>query len=179
MLQLRLTGKLQKEIGIKAAALSDISDNDTLLGNWYANIFTLDRRKTIIFVNEKTLYSFIIYGIKKTNIEKLSEIFVTGLEQSLFFEGITSSIIKRMSLEYGLCQFTKTESKAVLGNMNNLVDLYSHWVYHDGGLKKCDLSEIILRINRTPQRNIGWEYSINVLRALLGLEATKATLLSE
>ena len=53
MLQLRITGKLQKEIGIKPDALSPISEHDTLLGNWYANIFTLDRRKTIIFVNEK------------------------------------------------------------------------------------------------------------------------------
>jgi hypothetical protein len=174
-----LTGKLQKEIGIKTASLTEVSDHDTLLGNWCVNIFTLDRRKTTIFVNERTHYSFIIYGIKKSNVGKLSEIFVAGLEQSLTFEGLPSSIIKRISLEYGMCQFTKTDSKKVLGNMNDLVGMYSHSVYYNGDLKNCDLSDITLRINRTPQRNIKWEYSINVLRTLLGLEKAKVPLLYE
>ena len=177
MLQLRITGKLQKEIGIKPEFFSDVAEHDTVLGNWYLNIFTLDRRKAIIFLNERTLYSFILYGVKKLSVEKIGESFIAGLEQALEFEGIPSNIIKRIKLEYGMFEFTKTDSKKVLGNMNDLVSLYSHFVYYDGGLKNCDMTEVIMRINRTPQRNIGWDYSINTLRALFGLENTKEKLL--
>lgn len=177
MLQLRITGKLQKEIGVKTESLSDITEADTVLGNWYLNLFTLDRQKAIIFVNEKTLFSFILYGLKKSNIDRLGEVFLVGLEQALEFEEIPSNLIKRIRLEYGLFQFTKTDSKKVLGNMNDLVSLYSHFIYYDGGLKSCDLTEIIMRINRTPQRNIEWGYSIDALRALFGLEKAPKNLL--
>ena len=46
MLQFRCTAKVQKEIGIKPKDLSEIKDGKSMLGNWYVNISTIDRRKT-------------------------------------------------------------------------------------------------------------------------------------
>ncbi len=50
MLQLRCTGKVQKELGLKPNELSEIKEPDSTLGNWYVNISTIDRRKTFLFV---------------------------------------------------------------------------------------------------------------------------------
>jgi hypothetical protein len=58
MLQLRCTLKVQKQLGLSPHDLSEVKEPDSLLGNWYSNIFMVDRRKTLIFMNERTLLSF-------------------------------------------------------------------------------------------------------------------------
>ena len=166
-MQIRCTQKLLKALGVKNTELSDIEKSDSILGNWYANIFTLDRRKTIIFMNEKTLLSFVIYGIKKTNIKNFPLIFINGLEQCLAMEDIESRQIEKVLSEYTNMFLTKTDSKSFLGNMNDIVSLYTHFVLYDGGLNQVDLSEVIARINRTPQRNIGWQNSIAAVKGIL------------
>ena len=167
MLQLRCTVKVQKELGLKPKDLGDIQDPDTVLGNWYVNLSTIDRRKTFLFVNERTLLSFILYGIKKSNIANIHEMFLKALNQLLLMEGVDYPVIDKLNNEYFNLKYTKTNSKQVLGNMNDLMSLYKHIIYIDGGLKHCDLTDIIHRINATPQKNIGWGYSIDLAKELL------------
>ena len=171
MLQLRCTAKAQKELGIKPNELMEVKQGDSLLGDWYINIFTVDRRKTFIFVNEKTLLSFVIFGIKRSNVEKTPEIFLQGLEQLLTIECVELEAINRGFVDYDSYEFTKTTSRKILGNMNDLVDLYKHFVLCGGGFKYTDVGEVILRINRTPQRNLGWLNSIETVRELLSGKA--------
>jgi len=118
-------------------------------------------------MNEDTLLSFVLFGIKKTNVRKTPELFLRGLDQLLTIEGFTLNQINRVFEDYDTYEFTKTISKSVIGNMNDLVDLYKYSVAYDGGLKHCDLGELILKINRTPQRNIGWSKSIEKTKELL------------
>ncbi|HEY5603546.1 MAG TPA: hypothetical protein VIM41_10580 [Gammaproteobacteria bacterium] len=166
-MQIRCTQKLLKELGVKNSEPDDFDNPITLLGNWYANIFFLDRKKTIIFMNEQTRLSFIIYGIRKDNIKNFPIIFLNGVEQLLVLEGISDSAIDKVLDEYSQIFVTKTTNKSLLGNMNDLVNLYTHFVLSSGGLKHADLMDIIARINRTPQRNIGWSNSAEAVKELL------------
>ena len=175
MLQLRCTAKVQKELGIKPGELAEVKAGDSLLGNWYVNIFTVDRRKTFIFVNEKTLLSFIIFGVKKSNVKKTPEILLRGIDQLLAIEGFDTGKINSVFKGYESYEFTKTASKRILGNMNDLVGLYRHSILYDGGFKYVDIGELILRINRTPQRNLGWSSSIETVKELLNGVSDKAT----
>ncbi len=171
MLQLRCTGKVQKELGLKPNELSEIKEPDSTLGNWYVNISTIDRRKTFLFVNERTLLSFILYGVKKSNISHIHETFVKALNQLLLMEGIDYPVLDKINNEYNHLEYTKTNSRSVLGNMNDLMYFYKHFIYSAGGLKHCNLDDIIQRINRTPQKNIGWGYSIDLAKDLLQLKS--------
>lgn len=167
MLQLRCTAKAQKELGIKKSELADAKRSDTLLGNWYVNLFTVDRRKTLIFVNEKTLLSFILFGFKESNVKNISEIFLRGLEQLLTIEGFDIGQVNKVFSGYENYEFTKTISKSVLGSMNDLVYLYKSSVQYEGGYKNIDIGELILKTNRTPQKKLGWSYSIDLVRELM------------
>jgi Domain of unknown function (DUF6933) len=166
-MQIRCTQKLLKELGVKNSELADIEKPDTYLGNWYANIFTLDRRKAIIFMNERTLLSFIIYGIRKDNIKNFPIVFFNGVERVLIMEGVDTHIVEEVLSDYTQIFFTKTDNKSSLGNMNDLVSLYTHFVLSGGGLKQVDLFDVIAQINRTPQRNIGWANSIESVKDIL------------
>ena len=167
MLQLRCTGKVIKELGLKPMQLAEIKKPESLLGNWYVNISTIDRRKTFLFTNEKTLLSFIIYGVKKSNIGRIHNTFLSGLSQLLEVEDFDQKLIDRVIDEYEHIEYTKTDSRKVLGNMNDIMSLYDYSIHYDGGLKQCNVGEIILQINRTPQRNLGWSNSITVVSELL------------
>ena len=168
MLQFRCTTKVQKALGLKPDELVDPESSGSLLGNWYINLFTVDRRKTFIFVNEKTLLSFVLFGVKKSNIKKTPEIFLGGLDQLLTLEGIELDKINRVFAGYDAYAFTKTTSRSLIGNMNDLMALYKHSILYEGGLQHVDLGEVIRRINRTPQRNLGWSNSIELVKELLG-----------
>jgi hypothetical protein len=167
MLQLRCTVKAQRELGIKKNELAEAKQSDTLLGNWYVNLFTVDRRKTLIFVNEKTLFSFILFGVKKSNIKNIPETFLKGLDQLLTIEGFDIGQVNKVFSGYEQYEFTKTISKGVIGNMNDLVSLYKNSIQYEGGYKNIDVGELILKINRTPQKNLGWSYSIDLVRELI------------
>lgn len=64
MIQLRCTKKVQDFVGIKKDNLCEIAEHESILGNWIANIFIQDRRKVICFMNERTLLSFVLIGVK-------------------------------------------------------------------------------------------------------------------
>ena len=167
MLQLRCTQKVLRELGLKPGDVSDVRNPDSRLGNWYVNLFMVNRRKTFLFMNERTLLSFIMFGVKKSNIQNMPEVFLRGLHQVLTLEGFNIAAIDRAIVGYESIQLTKTNSRRMLGNMNDLVYLYKVFISSDGGFSRCDLNGIIAKANRTPQRNLGWSQSIEIVRELL------------
>ena len=50
---------------------------------------------------------------------------------------------------------------------NDLTNLYKHFILSESGFNNCDLNRIISKINRTPQRNLGWSSSVEIARELL------------
>ena len=167
MLQLRCTAKVINELGLRSGKLAMPAQGESILGNWYLNLFTVDRRKTFIFVNERTLLSFIVFGVKKSNVDKTPVIFLNGLDHLLVLEGIEPGEISRVFRGYESLEFTKTNSRKVLGNMNDLVDMYRYHILYEGGFRSADIGSIIMRVNRTPQRNLGWSSSIEMVRGML------------
>jgi len=69
MIQLRCTKKVQDFIGIKKDNLYEISERESIFGNWMANIFIQDRRKVICFMNDRTLLSSVLTGVKKLKLK--------------------------------------------------------------------------------------------------------------
>jgi len=54
---LHCTQKLLEELG--NPHLQNPDEPATVLGSWYANLIRIDRRKCILFTNEKNLYPFL------------------------------------------------------------------------------------------------------------------------
>ncbi len=167
MIQIRCTQKVLKELGMKEDGLCDVKEPTSLLGNWYSNLFTLDRRKTLIFMNERTLLSFLILGIKKKNVKDLPLVFRNGVNQVLLMEGFDNNLIRNVTKECQEIEITKTTNRSLLGNLNDLVNLYKNHILDDGGLKSCDLDSITKKINRTPQNNLGWSNSVEIAREIV------------
>ena len=79
MLLIRLTQKLQKEMGLKPADLTTGEEVCAPFEEWYANVFLLDRKKQIIFMETQTLFSFCVENVGRKDIrERFLELFHKG-----------------------------------------------------------------------------------------------------
>jgi len=153
MTQIRLTKKLQKEASLVKGDLSEIKEGSSLLGNWFANLFYVERRKVIIFMNEKTLFSFFEFGVKKKQIREMDKLFFEGFGRALTLEGFNYSEFDCIFAGDNKIEYTVTNSSRALGNLTNLIFLCQNHILHDG-VENCDFDEVIKKINRTPQKKI-------------------------
>ena len=137
------------------------------MGNWYANLIRIDRRKCIIFTNEKTLYTFLIPKVVKNNLKNIEHEFLTHLTFNLQSEGFGIEIIHRIQQEYREIRYAKTANRSVLGSMNDLASLYEHRIMGSGGIDNMKILAINQETNRTPMGALKYVFPIKALKNLL------------
>lgn len=167
MTLIHCTQKLLKELGNPPLQSSDTAPDTDGLGNWYANLLRIDRRKCILFANEKTLYSFLIPNVLKKNIRNIQEEFLVNLNFNLQAEGFALDVINKVMQEYQEIGFAKTASKKILGSMNQLAFEYEVLIEMKEGLENLKVLEMNRDINRTILKGIKYLHPIEALQELL------------
>lgn len=168
MIYLKCTGEAQKAIGLTKAQLAEQKPVSAPLGSWYVHRFAVGRTHFYLFMSEATLLSFVLYqGKKKMTPQVLPGMFLAGLSQLLTMKGYDDVQMGRalQGCETGL--FAKTDSRKLLGCMNDLVRCYSTMVEVQGGLHECDLTGIIMKLNDMPQRTLNWQTSWDMTSAVI------------
>ncbi len=167
---IRCTKKLQKEIGLKPNDLVEEDVETGRLGSWHANLLLIDRRKCVLFVNDKTLFNFIIPGVKKVELVKLDYHFKSYLQCILGDEGFDKIICDQIQQEYDTIGFSSTNNKSVMGSMNDLAFNYTIAIQQDGGVNRCMIPQIIYQLNRMPMKVLDYGYSIEAIKSLYGIQ---------
>ena len=164
MIQIRSTKKLIDLLGLKDSDLFPITPAENRLGSWYSNIFKIGRYNNIIFVNEKTLFSFVVLRITKKDLQNFQTVFVNNLTDALEFVNFNQREIISIANECNSAfQFTKTVDKKILGTMCELTFHYQYFL-HDG----ASLHEALMHANNNyPHKNL----TSNSIEALLNLTA--------
>jgi hypothetical protein len=165
---IRCTKKLQKEMGLKEADLVRHEPEVSLLGPWHANLIHIDRRKCVLFTNDKTLFNFLAPDVARGQLKELDKLFRGWLECILSDEGFDSELKEKILSEYQEIGYTGATSKSVLGSMNDLAFHYKYMVLAGGGVHSYQVPEIIRKLNRMPMGAIGYQYSIEALKSLCG-----------
>lgn len=132
MALIRITQKLQKELGVKAADLTVGKNPAKAFQEWYAHVFILNRKKQVIFVETQTLFSFCVANLSRKDIrERFSDIFEKGLGKALYIEGVSGDAISKiMSVCRGEMILTKTENRRTIGSMNEFVKQHKYSFYY-------------------------------------------------
>lgn len=170
MLYLKCTSLVQKAVGLRKENIADAGTTDAPLGNWYINRFQANRRNIYIFMSESTLLSFILLqGKNPITVQSLPNMMLAGLQQLLEMRGLPSEAIDRAFIHCESGIYAKTDSRSSLGSMNDLVKVYKHMIEFQGGLAKCDLTDIIMKVNDMPQRKLEWNKSWDVAQAKLAV----------
>lgn len=168
---IRSTQKLQKEMGLKNDALIQQEPTPSVLGSWHGNLIYIARRKCVLFVNDKTLLNFLIPDVQREQIRQLDTLFRDFLQCVLAEEGFDKTTTAKILQEYAEIGFAKTNSKSVLGSMNDLAFHYKYHIQEAGGVHSCMVPQIIHELNRMPMSAIAACFPVNALRELYGLDA--------
>lgn len=113
---LRLTQALLKDMKTNIMEFNNVP----LLLNWHVNIYHLNKRKHIVFVNDLTRLSIIIDGIRTGQLAQLKEKFMITLGEYLLSEGIKEDEINSY-LEFGTeIVISNTNNRSVLGTMKEV-----------------------------------------------------------
>jgi Domain of unknown function (DUF6933) len=168
MTLLHCTAKLLRELGNPPLQAPDTPAGTQGLGNWYANLIRIDRRKCLLFTNEKTLFSFLIPGVKKENLKNIRKEFLSNLSFNLQAEGFGADVVNRVMAEYTEIGFAKTASKAVLGAMNQLTFEAEYLILQRyEGMDKAKILKGNKDMNRSLMRGERHLYPIEMLQELL------------
>lgn len=115
MLVLRYTQKLLKDMKVAPVEVEEISS----FFSWHVNIMQL-RKKYILFVHDASRLCIVLDGIRSGQADKLIEKFRTELKEYLLQEGLKKQLIDQYLLEAGEIIISSTNSKSVLGTMNEI-----------------------------------------------------------
>lgn len=158
---IKCTKKLLKEL--KQKTTSDVPQ-DNNLGSWHANIFHIERRKCILITNDLTLYTMFIPYLKKDDFKTFHIVFGQNLFKNLLYEKISQREIETVLEEYREIQYAKTDSRSVLGSMNDQKIQLEYIIYSEGGLDNTDIYKLNNKLNRNILSAINYKHPIDMLK---------------
>ena len=164
MVRIKCTTKLLNELGVK---LANAPDQPSSLCDWHANMLWLDRKKHVLFTNDQTLYSLLVPWNKSPRLTDFIQRFRLGLLKSLMSDGLAEVQTEYLLSEYMQVTITKTNSRSVLGSMNDLAFQIKSMVFMNGGVTDVNLSEVNWQLNRIPMSAIKYKFSIDELKRRL------------
>ena len=120
------TKKLLDFLGVKPQKLT--SETDPLF-SWTANLIILNRRKTLVAVNNATKCCFVLRGLTAKNISKLPELVKDGIRAVLQSEYIAPKIIEKYLDDCGDdLILTPTASRSDVAYCNKACERMEHFV---------------------------------------------------
>jgi len=149
MFILRCTKKLLDKMGKPKIVQAKAADDD-----WYANLFRLGGKQSVIFTHAASLYSFITFGVLKPALININQIFILELEFQLKRDGVPYEHNVKLLEQFWNMQIGKTINRSTLGSMNDMVGSAEFLVNCQGLDADADIAKINHSINTTPFKAI-------------------------
>jgi len=110
---IQATTKLRDELNLKELNQKGRPD----LFSWHANFLRINRRKTVVLVNDACAYTVVLYGLKKDDFLKFPERVKEGIRRAFAMEGIKKSLIEKYMNEFKEFNFQKTKNRKYVGRL--------------------------------------------------------------
>ena len=124
------------------------------------------RTLDLIFTHDKTLFSFFVPGLTKTEFKIIRDVFGQNLFKALLREALPQTQIEIFLDDIRDIRFAKTNNRSVLGSMNDLTYQLKTMIEVRGGLANTDIIALNHDLNRIPMSTIDKIYSIDELKSL-------------
>ncbi len=110
-----------KKLAVKLPVVSGepLTENSPL-GSWHANLYTIDRRNCLLFCHDETRYTVFLPGLTKPEFVDLGRWFKEIFTASLVYMGVADSQVRRAELALGGIEFDSRTNRSVLGSLNQM-----------------------------------------------------------
>lgn len=159
--QLRCTQKLLNLLGEHPSAEEAIAEGE---GDWYGNLFWIERKKCLLFTHAESLFCFVVPDIRKADASPIGPLFVEHLQFELAIESLSTVLFGDMDAND--VQIAKTIDRSVVGSMVEFTFLCQHMIDSVGGLARTDITALNQQLRRTPmgRRRKRFDYPIDIAR---------------
>jgi hypothetical protein len=121
MTTLRCTGKLTKRLGIRDPGEPPPPEN--VLGDWFANILYTRHGHYVLVVSERSLLPVLTTA---RDLDNLVPRFMNQLGEVLSALGVRRELIDRELSRMEPLYFGRTNSRSILGSMNDFVQMFKY-----------------------------------------------------
>jgi hypothetical protein len=142
---LRCTTKTLTLLGARPKDVETVQASDQ---DWYANLLWLEGRKCVLLAHAGTLFSVFVPDVRKADLVSIGASVVSYIHKELEAENLPPDSFG--VLDSRSVTLARTESRTVLGYMNEMVRFCTYAVDDAGGLARCDTQEL----NRTLRREL-------------------------
>ncbi|WEG13402.1 plasmid pRiA4b ORF-3 family protein [Pullulanibacillus sp. KACC 23026] len=123
---IQATKKLLDQLEIKGA--SPTREEEALF-TWHANLITINRRKTVVLVNDASRYCLVLYGMKKKDWESWETLILSAIRKVLLDEGISEEVVERYIEQAGLVDTYKSKNRQTTAWVNKACDYVQLFEY--------------------------------------------------
>lgn len=163
---IQCTGKLLEKLNVQPAQRSE----EDPLFCWHANLITINRRKVVVFVNDKNRYVIVLYGLKAKDFQNLGSLFIDALRDVFHKECIKDEVIEHYICCAGEIIYTKTKDRSSVAKMRAACEVV--YMIDDGSFPQSAAQKFLsLHASRRPYKNQKGEYVCSHIELYKDLEA--------
>lgn len=124
------TGKLQKFLGFKEDSSALYTPHP--LHSWNAQLFYLNKKKGLFFINNETLFCFVEYPVVKADTRDFDALFLEGLIRELYKVGIADPALEgRLRERFTSVALRPTNNnRKALGHINQRLREIDYYYYN-------------------------------------------------
>ena len=126
----------------------ELADVPASADDWYANLLWFHRRKCLLITHAGTLFPLFVPDVSATDLRALGELVERNAREALRDEALPPNALG--SLDHADLRLTRTESRRILGVINEDKYMCEYVITTAGGLDRTDLVEL----NRSLRRNL-------------------------
>ena len=145
-MNLQLTKKLSDKLKVDLVEINTSNYSD--IENYHCNLLKFGRDNCVLITNDKTLFSFFIYGLKASDFKDFKESISQPIFKILMELGFSQSQFEKVLLSLENIQYSKTSNRSVISSMNDMKNQIEAYLY--GGDNLYEFLHIIHRRYYTP-----------------------------
>ena len=161
--------KLLKEMGVKPVEESISREKLSFLGDWFAHIFFLNRKKNVFFCNQRSSYCVVVLDVNREKLRSLGAMFVCSVERSLKEAGYTTSEIEKATQGMDRLDYGRTNDRSTVGIMNDHIKAIKFMQDYDSW-DLSDPKDIEVHLNEVPLLTKEYFCGRDGMSGLLGRE---------
>jgi hypothetical protein len=154
-----LSDKLKRAlIDVESLPHSDIDD-------FHCNLLKFGRYNCILLTNNKTLYSFFLFGLIADNFKHFEEVVREIVFKLLIENGLAQSQFEKILESMETFNYSKTSNRNVIASMNDMKKQIESYLEMGD-----DIYAINKKLNKTLYKTIGYKYPTELFREMLKRE---------
>ena len=116
--------------------------------DWYANIFYVQGKKSVLLTHVGTLFSTVSLNVGVGLLRPIGGFVFTQIVRALRAEGLPEDALGKIDDKD--VRLARTADRSVLGSMNDMVQMVRHIIRAEGGLGAGDAESLNRFLHKTP-----------------------------